>query len=55
MRNHPIPISLPSGTRPSAQELALWQSETAILDYRHTDIQQLRPFPQNLIPYTVDE
>ena len=41
MRINPIPISLPSAPSPSAPELALWQSETALLDYRHADIQAL--------------
>lgn len=41
MQSNSIKISLPSDARPSTKELALWQSETALLDYRHTNIQQL--------------
>ena len=41
MRTNPIHISLPAATRPSRSELALWQAETALLDYRQADIQAL--------------
>ena len=41
MRTNPIHISLPAATRPSPSELALWQADTALLDYRQADIQAL--------------